>query len=160
LAKALLGHERTMIGGTGPLQRGLHQLKKMAGQMPNGDGGSTLAETDSWRRRIASAEARFRAHQMVVNQAIAQAQAGRQPGPEASIMKIVGTTLGQQMDELAMEIMGLNAMNWFNEPAPVPSDQADVGSHFCYNRATTIFGGSNEIQRNIIAKLILGLPKS
>ncbi|RMF14929.1 MAG: pimeloyl-CoA dehydrogenase large subunit [Candidatus Dadabacteria bacterium] len=157
LAKALLGHERTMIGGTGPLLRSLNNLKRIAAECPDGQG-QTLADDPSWRRRAAALEMRYRAHEMVVLKQIAEQQAGRQPGPEASIMKIVGTTLGQQIDELTMDTMGLNSLNWFNDPPAVPPLQEWVGSNFCYNRATTIFGGSNEIQRNIMAKMLLGLP--
>jgi alkylation response protein AidB-like acyl-CoA dehydrogenase len=61
------------------------------------------------------------------------------------------------MLELAMEAMGQNALTWFNEPGVVPPMEEWVPSTFNYLRASTIYGGSNEIQKNIIAKLILGL---
>lgn len=159
LAKALLGHERTMIGGTGPIQRALLALKQIAGETPSGGKGKLSGDT-TWRRQAARLELRFRAHQMVVLKAIAEQQAGRQPGPDSSIMKIVATVLAQNIDELTMETMGLNSLTWFNKAGAVPPLQEWVGSNFCYNRATTIYGGSNEIQRNIIAKMILGLPQS
>ena len=57
-----------------------------------------------------------------------------------------------------MEMMGHNSLSWFNEEGVVPALEQWVAPAFNYNRATTIYGGSNEIQRNIIAKHILGLP--
>jgi alkylation response protein AidB-like acyl-CoA dehydrogenase len=56
-----------------------------------------------------------------------------------------------------MEVMGPNSLTWFNEEGSVPPLEQWVPSAFNYTRATTIYGGSNEIQKNIIAKLILGL---
>ena len=54
--------------------------------------------------------------------------------------------------------MGHDALAWLPEPGIVPDNEAWVAPSFCYDRATTIYAGSNEIQRNIIAKHILGLP--
>jgi alkylation response protein AidB-like acyl-CoA dehydrogenase len=89
--------------------------------------------------------------------AIAGAQVGKAPGPESSILKIRGSEILQQSFELAMEIMGADSLEWFNPPGTVPPLEQWVPSVFNYTRATTIYGGSNEIQKNIIAKLILGL---
>jgi alkylation response protein AidB-like acyl-CoA dehydrogenase len=57
-----------------------------------------------------------------------------------------------------MDVMGPEALAWFNQPGVVSELEQSVASTYCYNRATTIYGGSSEIQKNIIAKLILGLP--
>jgi alkylation response protein AidB-like acyl-CoA dehydrogenase len=89
---------------------------------------------------------------------LAGAQLGRAPGPESSILKIRGSEILQQCFELAMEVMGHDSLSWFNEPGIVPAIEQWVPQSFNYNRATTIYGGANEIQKNIIAKLILGLP--
>ena len=89
--------------------------------------------------------------------AIAGAQLGHAPGPESSILKLRGAEILQETMVLAMEMMGMNSLTWFNEPGFVPPDEQWVPSRFNYLRATTIYGGSNEIQKNIIAKLILGL---
>jgi alkylation response protein AidB-like acyl-CoA dehydrogenase len=59
-----------------------------------------------------------------------------------------------------MEVMGHDSLSWFNEPGVVPPIEQWVASAFNYTRASTIYGGSNEIQKNIIAKLILGLPSA
>jgi alkylation response protein AidB-like acyl-CoA dehydrogenase len=89
--------------------------------------------------------------------ALAGAQLGHAPGPESSILKIRGSEIMQQCFEIAMEVMGPNSLTWFNEEGSVPPLEQWVPSAFNYTRATTIYGGSNEIQKNIIAKLILGL---
>ena len=89
--------------------------------------------------------------------AVAGAQLGHAPGPESSILKIRGSEILQQTGELAMELMGMNSLTWFNEEGTVPAIEQWLPSTFNYLRATTIYGGSNEIQKNIIAKLILGL---
>ncbi|MFW5877366.1 MAG: acyl-CoA dehydrogenase family protein [Myxococcota bacterium] len=155
MAKALLGHERTLIGAVGNCQRILRRAKRIAAQETAG--GRPLIENPSWRAKIARLEMRLRAHQMVNFRALAEQQKGKQPGPESSILKLVGSKLVQELDELCMELMGHNSLTWFNEGV-VPPIEAWVGPQFCYDRATTIYGGSNEIQRNIIAKMILQLP--
>ena len=111
------------------------------------------------RGRIARLEIQLRALQMANYRALAGAQASKAPGPESSILKIRGAEILQQAFELAMEVMGQNGLTWFNEDGVVPAAQAYVPSAFNYTRATTIYGGSNEIQKNVIAKYILGLPK-
>jgi alkylation response protein AidB-like acyl-CoA dehydrogenase len=157
LAKALLGHERTLIGSAAPVLRALKRLKAIARETRR----DTLPLLDDpvLRSKIARLELRARAHQMTNLRALADQAAGKQPGPEASILKIVATTLLQEVDELTMEIMGYNSLNWQTNPeGAVPPLEAWVGSGFCYDRAVTIFGGTNEIQRNILAKAVLGLP--
>jgi alkylation response protein AidB-like acyl-CoA dehydrogenase len=72
-------------------------------------------------------------------------------------LKIRGSEIQQQAFELAMEVMGQNSLAWFNEGDVVSPLEEWVASSFNYLRATTIYGGSNEIQRNVIAKMILGL---
>jgi alkylation response protein AidB-like acyl-CoA dehydrogenase len=90
--------------------------------------------------------------------ALAGAQLGKAPGPESSILKIRGAEILQQAFELAMEVMGHDGLSWFNDPGVIPPLEQWVPSTFNYVRATTIYGGSNEIQKNVIAKYILGLP--
>jgi alkylation response protein AidB-like acyl-CoA dehydrogenase len=94
---------------------------------------------------------------MVIYKTLAGAELGKAPGPESSILKIRGSEISQQVGELTMEVMGHNSLTWFNEGA-VPPEQYWVPTNFNYQRATTIYGGSNEIQRNVIAKGILRLP--
>lgn len=157
LAKALLGHERTLIGSVAPVLRSIKRLKVIAKETRHD--GKTLLDDPILRSKITRLELRARAHQMANYRAIADQAAGKHPGPETSILKIVATTLQQEADELTMELMGHNSLTWQTNPeGSVPPLEAWVGSSFCYDRAVTIYGGSNEIQRNIIAKAILGLP--
>jgi alkylation response protein AidB-like acyl-CoA dehydrogenase len=157
MAKALLGHERTTIGGVAESGKWLARVKRIARETPVGDG--TLFEDAAFRRRIARLEMRYRAVQMANLRTLAGAELGHAPGPESSILKLVGTELHQELTELAMDAMGHAAMGWFDSPSEaLPEGQRWVASQFNYLRATTIYGGSNEIQKNIISKHILGLP--
>ena len=157
MAKALLGHERTLLAMIGPCRRTLHRIKRIAStKIVNG---RPMLEDPVWRGKIARLEMRFRAHLMVSYRALAEQQKGRMPGPESSILKLVGTELVQQLSELAMEVMGENSLTWYNEGLVSPIEES-IGPYFCYERAATIYGGSNEIQRNVIAKMILQLPHS
>jgi len=156
LAKALLGHERTLIAAVGASTRAISRIKRIAHATRVGDG--TLLEDPAFRIKIARLEVRLEALRMTNYRALAGAQGGHAPGPESSILKIRGSEINQQCFELAMEVMGHDSLEWFNEPGTVPAIEQWVPSSFNYTRATTIYGGSNEIQRNIIAKMILGLP--
>ena len=89
--------------------------------------------------------------------AIAGAKQGHAPGPESSILKLRGSEVLQGMFELAMDLMGHDGLSWMNEPGVVPAHEDWVAPTYDYVRAATIYAGSNEIQKNIIAKLILGL---
>jgi alkylation response protein AidB-like acyl-CoA dehydrogenase len=157
MAKALLGHERTAIGGVAESGRWLQRVKRIARETPVGTG--TLFDDAAFRRRIASLEMRHRAVTMANLRTLAAAQLGRAPGAESSILKIAGTEIYQEITELAMDALGYGAMGWFDSPeGAIPEHERWVGSQFNYLRAATIYGGSNEIQKNIVAKHILRLP--
>lgn len=151
VAKALLGHERTLIAAVGHSQRAIRRVKRIAAAQG-------VLDDPSWRGRIARLEIQLRALQMANYRTLAGAALGHAPGPESSILKLRGSEILQNAFELAMDLMGPDALAWFNEPGVVPELEQSVASSYCYNRATTIYGGSSEIQKNIIAKLILGLP--
>ncbi len=154
-AKALLGHERTLVAGVGPATRILAQIRRIAAETSSN--GRPLAEDPAVRRRIAEVELRLEALRMANFRALASAQLGHAPGPESSILKIRGTEIQQEALDLAMELMGPNSLSWFTTPS-VPEYQQWIPSNFNYIRAASIYAGSNEIQRNVIAKMILGLP--
>jgi alkylation response protein AidB-like acyl-CoA dehydrogenase len=157
MAKALLGHERTGIGGVAESGRWMRLVKRIAKETPVGTG--TLFDDPAFRRRIASLEMRHRAIGMANQRTLAAAQLGHAPGAESSILKIVGTEIYQEITELAMDALGHSAMGWFDAPDEALQDHERwVASQFNYLRATTIYGGSNEIQKNIISKHILRLP--
>ena len=155
LAKALLGHERTLIAAVGQSTRAVRRVKRIAQQTISN--GRPLLQDPGFRAKIARLEIKLRGLQMANYRAVAGAQLGHAPGPESSFLKIRGSEVLQQALELTMEVMGHNSLTWFNEPGVVPAIEQWVPSNFNYLRATTIYGGSNEIQKNIIAKLILGL---
>jgi alkylation response protein AidB-like acyl-CoA dehydrogenase len=155
IAKALLGHERTLIAGVGISSRYIHRLKRIAAN--TFANGKPLIEDPVVRAKIARVEIKLRGLQMANYRAIAGAQLGHAPGPESSILKLRGSEIQQQALELTMELMGHHSLSWYNEPGVVLPYEQSVGPVFNYNRAATIYGGSNEIQKNIIAKMILGL---
>jgi alkylation response protein AidB-like acyl-CoA dehydrogenase len=150
VAKALLGHERTLIAAVGQIGRVIRTCKKIQSD-------HNLRNDRSFNAKIARLEIRHRALQMTNYRSLAGAQLGHAPGPESSILKIRGAELVQQAYELAMELMGHSALAWFPEEGVVNKTETGIASAFCYLRATTIYGGSNEIQKNIIAKHLLGL---
>lgn len=156
VAKALLGHERTLIAAVGLSQRAIRRVKRIAANTH--DGGRALIDDPIWRSKIVRLEVKLQALQMANYRALAGAALGHAPGPESSILKLRGSEIYQQAFELAMDIMGTDALAWFNDAGVVPETEQWVASSYCYNRATTIYGGSNEIQKNIIAKMLLGLP--
>jgi alkylation response protein AidB-like acyl-CoA dehydrogenase len=156
LAKALLGHERTLIAAVGQSRRALQRITRIAASTFGG--GRPLLDDPRIAGRIARLKIDLRCLQMANYRALAGAQADRAPGPESSILKIRGAEILQQVYELGMALMGQNGLSWFNPPGTVPGLEQWVPSAFNYTRATTIYGGSNEIQKNIIAKYILGLP--
>ncbi len=159
MAKALLGHERTSIGGIAESRRWLRLVKRIARETPVGKG--ALIDDVSFRQRIGRLEMRLRSLEMLQLRTLAAAQLGRAPGPESSILKLVGTEIQQESTELCMDAMGHDAMGWLDSPAgALPAIERGVASSFNYLRAATIYGGSNEIQRNIIAKQILRLPSA
>jgi alkylation response protein AidB-like acyl-CoA dehydrogenase len=156
VAKALLGHERTLLAMVGSSGRLLRRVKRIAATTTQG--GRPLLEHDTWRAKIARLEIELEALKMTNYRVVAGAAVGKAPGPESSILKLRGTEINQQLYELAMEIMGLDALSWYSDAGVIPALEQGVAPQFCYTRANTIFGGSNEIQKNIIAKWILGLP--
>ena len=155
-AKALLGHERTLVAGVGISGRAILRMKRIAAETIVD--GKPLLEHSGFRAKVARLEMKLEGLKMANYRALAGAQLGHAPGPESSILKLRGTEIQQACLDLTMEAMGHNSLAWFNEPGVVPPREQWVASSFNYVRAATIYAGSNEIQRNVIAKYILGLP--
>lgn len=154
-AKALLGHERTLLAGVGISARTIVRIKRIASETYAA--GKPLLEDPLVAAKIAQLEIKLEALRMASYRSVAASQVGHAPGPESSILKLRGTEIQQECFDLAMLVMGQNSLSWFNEGV-VPAREYWVPSSFNYLRAATIYGGSNEIQKNIIAKYILGLP--
>ena len=158
LAKALLGHERMGIAAVGLSTRTLRRVKRIAKETR--ERGGVLLDNPGIRAKIARLEVELWALRMANYRTVASAQKGHAPGPESSILKIRGSEILQQCFELGMEVMGHDSFSWWNEPGVIPAMEESIASSFHYTRASSIYGGSNEIQKNVIAKLILGLPSA
>jgi alkylation response protein AidB-like acyl-CoA dehydrogenase len=160
-AKFLLGNERTTIAEVSTSKQRLRRLKEIA--RAEQAFGAPLIEEASFRAKVAAVEIELMALEYTNLRVLAAETAGKGVGPEASMLKIRGSEIQQTITELACEALGYYANPY--EHRPDGSNQPPVGPDyaqgrmeaFLYNRATTIYGGSNEIQRNIIAKMVLGL---
>jgi alkylation response protein AidB-like acyl-CoA dehydrogenase len=149
-AKFLLGHERTNIAGIGACKRELQRLKQdAAGVMKDG---RSLLEDPLFGSKVAQVEIELTALEVTNMRVIFAEAANHAPGPEASMLKIRGTEIMQRISELQVELLGPGAL------AYRPDDDGSRATAAYLNlRKLSIFGGSNEIQRNIIAHMILGL---
>jgi hypothetical protein len=162
-AKFLLAHERTGIAGVARSKRGIERLKAVARTETDGNGQPLLANP-FFRRKVAELETDLTALEFTELRTLAGEAAGRGPGPESSLLKIKGTEIQQRITELALEAAGTYAAPYFRQ-MPEGSNEYPLGPEFAHRaaptyfnmRKTSIYGGSNEIQRNIIAKMVLGL---
>ncbi|VVO21086.1 acyl-CoA dehydrogenase family protein [Pseudomonas fluorescens] len=161
-AKFLLKNERTAGAIVGQAWHVLNRLKSLA--RDSRSGGQRLIEQPLMRQRIGEFELRFMALEEVAYQAVEAMVAGTDNGGEASLIKIRGTELYQEVAQALVEALGLAGIAFDPEalhrgglPPLAPDDAGGILKEHFYNRAATIFGGSSEIQRNIVAKMVLGL---
>jgi len=156
VAKALLGHERNMIAGTFGGGGGARR-KTLADHarryLPEVDG--KLAD-GVFRDEIAQIELDARAFALTVQRAGDGAKAGHKPGPESSLFKVYGTELNMRRQELLVRIAGPQALGW--EGDGFEGDELVLTRTWLRSRGNALEGGTSEIQRNIIAKRVLGLP--
>ena len=159
-AKYLLTHERTNIAGVGFSQAGLDAVKRIA--RTEMSGGRPLIENPHFAARMAKVEIDLMAMATTNLRIISQAAAGQAPGVESSMLKVKGTIIRQEINDLARRAVGPYAMPFASEAVegdndPVgPDYAAPVAADYFNNRKLSIFGGSNEIQRGIIAKVKMG----
>ena len=158
-AKFLLMHERSGIAGVSQSKRGIEELKRLAGAVRIN--GGALVDDKSFRRKIADLEIELTALEYTELRTLAGESSGKGPGPESSILKVRGTEIQQSLTELALEAVGNYAhvphmSDKVNIPG-IPDFAAGAADDYFNTRKTSIYGGSNEIQRNIIAKMVLGL---
>jgi alkylation response protein AidB-like acyl-CoA dehydrogenase len=162
-AKFLLSHERTGIAGVSRSKRELAFLKHVASEQQQG--GRPLIENVRFRDKISRVEIDLMALEITVLRVLAADRQGRPPGPEASILKIKGTEIQQALTELMMEAVGPWALpflpdswgdHWLGERVG-PEYAAPLAAQYLNFRKVSIYGGSNEIQRNIVSQMILGL---
>jgi alkylation response protein AidB-like acyl-CoA dehydrogenase len=165
-AKFLLGHERTNIAGVGAAKRELARLRRIAaGERKNG---KPLLDDPLFAVRIAQIEIDLTALELTTLRMICAEKNRRAPGPEASVLKVRGTEIQQAISELTMLAMGPYALPWRREAMEAgyqvdpnhevgPRYAASAAARYLNQRKLSIFGGTNEIQRNIISKMIVGL---
>jgi pimeloyl-CoA dehydrogenase large subunit len=163
-AKYLLGHERTGIARVGVSKERIRRLKELAALEPAG-GGARMIDDPRFREKITAVEIELKALEMTQLRVVAAERHGRskKPDPASSILKIKGSEIQQTISELLMDVVGPYALPYqpdldgSNEP-PIGPDYAGPLAPTYFNwRKISIYGGSNEIQRNIISKAILGL---
>ena len=111
-------------------------------------------------RAVARIEIDLKALEITELRILSAVSSGGAPGPESSIMKLSATRLEQDINELSVDVLGYGAfiMNPIAGGNPVRTDYvSSVVPRYLNNRAASIFGGSQEIQRNIVAKMVLGI---
>ncbi|HNH35841.1 MAG TPA: acyl-CoA dehydrogenase family protein [Rhodocyclaceae bacterium] len=162
-AKHLLAHERTNIAGIGIAKRELARLKRVAAAERKD--GRPLLDDPLFAARVAQVEIDLMALEITNMRVLSAEREKRAPGPEASILKIKGTEIQQAISELLLQSVGPYALPFRREAMAAgwqgetigPDYAAPLGAWYLNLRKLSIFGGSNEIQKNIISQMILGL---
>lgn len=165
IAKFLLENERGGSCFAPKLLQNIEELEALSKEQPSGVNGA-VAHDARFRDRLARVRLEAEALEVTELRILAELAKGRPPGPQTSLTKLLGANIGQQVDTLRLELLGYDALQlpldrplYGNEaPEPVGSPLAQIAmGKYLNNRASTIFGGSNEVQKNIIAKTVLGL---
>jgi alkylation response protein AidB-like acyl-CoA dehydrogenase len=153
--KVLLQHERTNSANT---FRSAYRLRKLRAQAAKSVRGAVpLAEDRNFMRRLAAAEVELKSLEYIELRTLASVASGKAPGPESSFLKLLGTEVQQAIDALDMDAAGYYSLPYRPDPDVGEGDETYSALRYFNHRKTTIFAGSNEIQRNIIAKHVLGL---
>jgi alkylation response protein AidB-like acyl-CoA dehydrogenase len=162
VAKYLLGHERMNTGRIGASKREMAKLKEFAAQQTKN--GKPLTEDARFRDKLSRLEVELMALEITNLRFLDRMRrTGQPPGADVSMLKIKGTEIQQALTELAMQAVGPLAQPF--RPAGTGAAGGDAFDYFtaglapryCNFRKTSIYAGSNEIQRNIISKMTLGL---
>lgn len=157
-AKSLLVHERLSIAEVAESRRNLEQVRELARAEVNG--GRSLLDDPAFTRRLADVEIDLMALEFTELRVMAAAAEGGTPGPESSLLKLQGTTIQQLIQELRMDVAGYysQALQGDLTPEQLGHDFADSAQKLYFRgRAASIYGGSDEVQRNVTAKHVLGL---
>jgi alkylation response protein AidB-like acyl-CoA dehydrogenase len=164
IAKYLLGNERTGIAGVARSKKAIERLKDIA-KSEYLDGDPLIIDND-FKRKISDLEIDLTALEYTELRTLAKESKGEGPGAESSILKIKGTEIQQRITELTIEAVGSYASPYLtpaydregtNYFVIGPDYSQGAAQNYFNTRKTSIYGGSNEIQRNIIAKMVLGL---
>jgi alkylation response protein AidB-like acyl-CoA dehydrogenase len=156
VGKRLLQHERASQTGGSTSGAG-EPLQAIARRYLDVDGHGRLADTDL-RKRLTEHLMSAKAHALTLARASAEARGAADPGNAASVLKNSATSVAQTRAELTLEIMGTQGLGWEGE-AYAP-EELDAVRNWLGGKAMSIYGGSFEIQNNIVAKRILGLPET
>ena len=163
-AKYLLGHERSGIARVGVSKMRVKRAKQLAARVIAGD--RPLIEDERLRERVAEIEVELKALEITQMRLIAQIghRHDGKPDPKSSILKMKGSQLQQASAELLLEVAGYSALEFDPEFVAGLHSQVDgddwamaIAPNHYWARHVSIVGGSNEIQRNILAKTVLGL---
>jgi pimeloyl-CoA dehydrogenase large subunit len=165
-AKYLLGRERTGIARVGTSKERLRRIRELAAMERLGD--KPLIEDERFREKLAAVEIELKALEMTQLRVVAaeRTRTDNKPDPASSILKIKGSEIQQMTTELLMEVVGPYALPYqperdeeerWNEPPIGPEWAGPIAPTYFNWRKISIYGGTNEIQRNIVAKAILGL---
>ena len=156
IAKRLLQHERSgLTGAGGGLGSGGRSLETLAKEYVGVDEQGRIADQDL-RMRLATNAMNMRAFQQTAVRAMMEAKGNSGPSSATSIMKNAGTQLIQERQEMTLEIMGHQGLGW--EGGDFTAEELGAVRGWLFGKAFTIFGGSQEVQSNIVSKRILGLP--
>ncbi len=156
-AKALLAHERTSMAEVADSKRMLAELKDKASKSIGG--GMCLIDDQVFQKQVSDVELDLMALEFTELRALASIAEKGVPGPESSLLKIKGTEISQQLHELHLKVAAHHggAIALTEERYDEIKIGSDARNRYLYGRAATIYGGSNEVQRNVIAKAVLGL---
>ncbi|HEY4342804.1 MAG TPA: acyl-CoA dehydrogenase family protein [Parvibaculum sp.] len=163
-AKFLLTHERTGIAGVPGSKKAVEQLHRVAAAERASDG-KRLADDPFFKAKLVEIEVKLAGLEITNLRILADAEAGHAVGEKSSILKIIGTEVQQALQELAIEAIGYYTLashrdrleGRSNAPMVGPDYAETTFANYGFGRAATIYGGSNEIQRNVLAKAVLGL---
>ena len=156
IAKRLLQHERSgLTGAGGGLGSGGKPIEQLAKDYVGLDDKGRIADSDLRTRLVANA-INMRAFQQTAVRAMLEAKGNAGPSNATSIMKNAGTQLIQERHEMTLEVMGHQGLGW--EGDEFSADELAAVRGWLFGKAFTIFGGSQEVQSNIVSKRILGLP--
>lgn len=159
IGKRLLQFERSGIGGLS----GAANRKKVVKTNPIADLAKRYVGTSNgriadaaYREKILKQSMTEKAFQLTTARVVQENQSGQTPGATTSIFKLVGSTLARESAALKSEIMGIKGLGWEGEG--FDSGELEATRNWLNSRAVTIYGGTNEVQMNIIGKRVLGLP--
>jgi len=157
-AKSLLVHERLSIAEVAESKRNLEQLRELARAEVNG--GQALLDDPIFVKRFTDVEIDLMALEYTELRVLAAAAEGGMPGPESSLLKLQGTTIQQSIQELRMDVAGYYSQTLQGDlsPSQLGHDFANFAQkQYFRGRASSIYGGSDEVQKNVTAKHVLGL---